>query len=144
MTFDSNRNMNNGTKKGEYELKRFCIKSDIILPGAASKLLKYFIKNYDVNKIISFADIRWTGDKENNLYTNIGFKLNKILSPDYFYYNSKIDKYKRFHKFGFGKKSIQKKFPNIYNPNLTEWQMMQKLGYDRIWDCGKFKYEIII
>ena len=38
--------------------------------------------------------------------------------------------------------SLKKKFPQIYDNNKTEWEMMQELGYDRIWDCGKFKYEM--
>lgn len=25
---------------------------------------------------------------------------------------------------------------------LIEWEIMQKLGYDRIWDCGKFKFTL--
>jgi len=142
MTFDNNRQMN---KKGEattYELKRFCIDLNYTITGIASKLLSYFIKNYNPKKIISFADRRWTLNSENNLYTSIGFKLTKILTPDYSYYNPKIDRFRRFHKFAFGKSSLKKKFPQIYDENKTEWEMMQELEYDRIWDCGKFKYEL--
>jgi hypothetical protein len=29
----------------------------------------------------------------------------------------------------------------MFNPNLTEWENMKNNGYDRIWDCGNFKYE---
>ena len=28
--------------------------------------------------------------------------------------------------------------------NKTEWELMQELGYDRIWDCGKIKWMITV
>jgi len=142
MTFDNNRQMNGKNDVMTYELKRFCVDINYTVVGIAGKLLSYFIKTYNPNKIISFADRRWTLDKKNNLYVKLGFKLTKILSPDYTYYNSKISRLKRFHKFSFGKSSLREKFPEIYSKNKTEWEMMQELGYDRIWDCGKFKYEM--
>lgn len=142
MTFDNKRKMNGGVSLNEYELKRFCVSFDYNITGIAGKLLSYFIKNYNPKKIISFADRRWTLDANNNLYTKLNFKLTKILSPDYSYYNPKIHRLKRFHKFSFGKSSLKKKYPEIYNDNKTEWEMMQELGYDRIWDCGKFRYEL--
>ena len=130
------------TNEDEYELLRFCNKLNTNVVGGASKLFKYFINKYNPHKIISFADRRWTLNENDNLYTKIGFKLVSILKPDYSYVNSKISRNHRFHKFGFGKSSIKKRYPNIYNENKTEWEMMQELGYDRIWDCGKFKYEL--
>ncbi len=143
MTFDNFRTMNSGNKnKNEYELKRYCTKLNYNCVGMGSKLLKHFIKNYRPSKIISFADRRWTINKENNLYTKMGFVLTKTLSPDYTYYNNKINRLKRFHKFGFGKNQLKNRFPNIYSNNKTEWEIMQEAGYDRIWDCGKWKYEL--
>jgi len=143
MTFDNKRSMSkkqNGDSS--YELLRFATDINYRVIGIASKILNYFINEYKPDNIISFADRRWTLDKNNNLYTKIGFKLTNILRPDYSYYNPKIDRLRRFHKFGFGKKSIKKKYPNIYSDEKTEWQMMQEAGYDRVWDCGKFCYEL--
>lgn len=142
MTFDNKRNMNGKTNKNIYELKRFCSKTNYNIPGIAGRFLSFFRKNYNPSKIISFADLRWTLDANNNLYTKLGFVKTKILKPDYFYYNNKIHRLKRFHKFGFGKNSLKKKYPKTFNKNKTEWEIMQELGYDRIWDCGKIKYEL--
>lgn len=144
MTFDNKRYMNKSQNHSHkvYELSRFCVKNDVISNGLASKLLKYFILNYNPNTIISFADRRWTPDPNNNLYTKLKFDLVKTLPPNYWYYNPKIDRVKRFHKFGFGKNNLKKRFPEVYDHNKSEWEMMQELGYDRIWDCGKFKYEL--
>jgi hypothetical protein len=45
---------------------------------------------------------------------------------------------KRIHKFNLRKQSLVKKY-NI-NPNLTESEMTQQLGYFKIWDCGLLKF----
>ncbi len=140
MTFNSIRNMTK-SNKNEYELSRFAIKQGYCISGLASKMIKRFIYDYNPSNIISFADRRWTPDGNNNLYITIGFKLTKIIKPRYFYYNSKIDRYKRFHKFGFGKTSLKKKYPNL-DFSKTEKQLTEELGFDKIWDCGLFKYEL--
>jgi hypothetical protein len=31
-----------------------------------------------------------------------------------------------------------------FDPVLSEWENMQMNGYDRIWDCGNFIYEMIL
>jgi hypothetical protein len=144
MTFDSKRSMSKKTSDDEYELNRFCTDRDKIITGIASRMLKYFIKNYKPKKIITFADTRWTPDENNNIYNKLNFNYIGAIKPDYSYYNPSVSRNKRFHKFGFGKNSIKRKFPEIYDENKTEWEMMQELGYDRIWDCGKYKYELNI
>ena len=110
------------------------------IPGIANRLLKCFVKNYNPESVLSFADKCWTINKLDNLYTNLNFKLEKEIGPDYKYFNPKISRNKRLHKFSFGKNSLKKKFPELYSDEKTEWEMMQEAGYDRIWDCGKFKF----
>jgi hypothetical protein len=140
MTFNNNRNMTK-TADNEYELTRYSIKEGFVINGLASKFLKQFITDYSPKNIISFADRRWTLDPHNNLYTKLGFSLVDITRPNYFYYNSKVDRHKRHHKFGFGKNSLKRKYPNL-DFNKTEKELTLELGYDRIWDCGLFKYEL--
>lgn len=144
MCFDNKRAMSKSNDHNEsvYELTRFCVKLDKRVTGIANRLLKYFITNYKPSKIISFADIRWTPNSNENLYTKLGFKITKTLPPDYSYFKSSESRYGRLHKFGFGKTNLKRKFPEIYDDSKTEWKMMQELGYDRIWDCGKYKYEL--
>lgn len=146
MTFNNNRNLNKERhhNNNTFELTRYATNSKYIINGIASKMLKFFITQYSPTKIISFADRNWTPNSNNNLYTKLGFTLTKILKPDYQYYNKRLHRSNRLHKFGFGKNAIRKRFPNVYNKNKTEWEMMQELNYDRIWNCGKFKYELII
>lgn len=142
MVFNNKRNMNGGGDINTYDLTRFATKNDYRVIGVGGKIISYFVNNYNPKKIISFGDRRWVLDVENNFYTKLGFKLTKILKPDYRYYNTKYSKFKRLHKFGFGKKSIAKKYPEVFSPDKTEKEMMLELGFDRIWDCGLFKYEL--
>ena len=146
MSFDNKRYMNKELihNSNIYELTRFTTSIKYVVVGGGGKLLNHFIINYKPIRIITFADRRWTINSNDNFYTKLGFKLVKTLKPDYAYVNGKIDRYRRLHKFGFGKNSIKKRFPKIYNESKTEWEMMQELGYDRIWDCGKFKYELML
>lgn len=140
MTFNDSRNMTK-SKNGELELSRFCIKQNLLITGLSSRFLKEVIKEYQPSSIISFADRRWTLDSENNLYTKLGFYLSSVVKPTYYYYNSKVDKYKRLHKFGFGKNNLKRKYPYL-DFNKTEKILANELGYERIWDCGLFKYKL--
>ena len=140
MTFNSKRNMTKNID-GEYELSRFSTRNDYIISGLASKMLKQFINDYLPKSIISFADRRWTADGNNNMYINLGFELVSILKPTYFYYNSKFNRYKRYHKFSFGKNNIKKKYNEI-DITKSESELTKELGFSKIWDCGLFKYRI--
>ena len=125
-------------KDGFWELTRFASDFNFICQGIGGKLFSYFIRQYSPLGIKSFADRRWTVNKDENFYTKIGFKLVDVLPPSYTYYNEKIDRYKRHHKFSMRKERLIKKynFPN----EMTEDEMTKLMGYDRIWDCGLFKY----
>lgn len=129
----------NGTISNKHwELTRFATNYNYRYQGVGGKLFSYFIKHYNPKCVISFADRRWTTKPDNNLYTNLGFKLYSITKPDYRYYNNKIDKFKRFHKFTFNKNKLSKKYG--FPLTMTEKEMAIEAGFDRIWDCGLFKY----
>jgi very-short-patch-repair endonuclease len=138
ITFSDNIKANK--KKGLFEIKRFASDINFNVVGVFSKFIKFFERNYEFNELYTFLDIRWNPDEKNNLYSKNGFSFSKKTYPDYTYYNSKISRYKRFHKFGFSKTSIKKRFNEYYSENKTEWEIMQDMGYDRIWDCGKYKF----
>ena len=67
----------------KWELTRFASDYNYICCGVGGKLFNWFIKNYNPTEVKSFADRRWTLDKDNNLYTKLGFVLEKELKPDY-------------------------------------------------------------
>lgn len=121
-----------------YELIRFATSNHVV--GIASKLLKYFIRNYNPKLIISYADRRWTYS-ERNLYQKIGFNQVGFTEPNYWYINPKKTCIERIHRFNF-RKDILKERLEQFDPNLTEWQNMINNGYDRVWDCGSIKYQM--
>lgn len=123
-------------KYNKWELTRFASDISIRCIGVAGKLFSFFIKTYNPNEVKSFADRRWTSPIK-NLYTEIGFKLEKKLAPDYRYYSRKT-KHIRYHKFGFRKKILHKKYGLPLT--MTETEMVKELGYSKIWDCGLLKY----
>jgi hypothetical protein len=128
MVFDKSE----GRKKmadTEWNLSRFCNKINTNVIGGASKLLTHFIKAYLPKRIISYADKDWsTGD----LYHKIGFDSIYETTPDYKY----IVNDKRVHKSRYKKSRL--------NTNLTESKQMELNGINKVYDCGKIKFELNI
>lgn len=120
---------------GNSELTRFATLYDSLCRGVGGKLFSYFVNNYSPLYVKSFADRRWTLDSDDNLYVRLGFKLDSILPPDYRYTNGHGI---RFHKFGFRKDILSKKYG--FPIEMTEHEMAVKAGFYRIWNCGLFKY----
>jgi len=121
---------NKNKVSGFFELHRFCQAANTRVIGVASKLLKYFERSYSCSGIFSYADCRWSNG---NVYDKMGFTFIARTKPNYWY----IRNQRRLHRFIFRKKSEEPK-------NITEWQIRQSQGWNRIWDCGNLKYEKII
>ncbi len=129
MTFTPT-NFVKGGDGGTYELNRFAVKCDYHIPGLASKIFKTFVRDYQPNAVISYCDRRWNAGES---YTNMGFELVSTTPPNYWYMN---DYKSRRHRSSFMKHIIV----NDTNAHMTEWEIMQNMGYDRIWDCGTLKF----
>ena len=123
----------------KWNLTRFCNKSDYNIIGIGGKLISYFRNHYDYTEIKTFADRRWSSIS-NNLYEKIGFKLTKIISPDYRYIAKNAPSEGRIHKFNCRKNILAKKY-NL-PLTMTETEMATTAGLYRVWDCGLLKYVI--
>lgn len=94
-----------------------------ILRGVASKIFKTFIRNYQCVAIYAYADRRWVDD-DSKLFKALDFKVNKIIGPQAEYFNSWIDKHRRF--------------------TATERQncpYKDKGKWLKIWNCGAIEYK---
>ena len=134
MTFSKPRKSLGYTNKNDetYEMVRFATDG---VTGIFSKLLSHFIKTYKPKKIITYADRRWS---QGNLYLKMGFKFIDYTKPNYFY----TLKYKnRENRFNYRKDILVNEG---FDPSLTETEIMYNRGYDKIWDCGSLKFELII
>lgn len=124
------------SKKDFYEISRFAYSRNI--NNSFEILLNSIIDNHpEITEIVAYADLRWVST-DNNLYSKNNFSLKEVIPPDYFYISP--DHTKRYHKFTFRKSVLQEKFPNFYDPKMTEMQIMDKTKYLRIYDCGKICY----
>ena len=122
-------------KKYEWELVRFCNKIGYHVPGGASKLLKHFERTYNPKSIISYADRRWTMNSNNTVYDKLGFKLNSISQPDYWYWKDS----EFSHRSKYQKHKL-KSLLQTFDASKTEIQNMTDNGYRRIFDCGNLVY----
>lgn len=130
MTFGKSR----FSKKYEWEMLRFCCKLGYHIPGAASKLLKHFERNYRPKTIVSYADRRWSQGK---LYQALGFKLDHLSEPNYWYLTPKT--LVRCSRIQFQKSKLKDMIP-AFDPTKTEVENMLAAGYDRIFDCGNLVF----
>lgn len=121
-----------GNGKTKYELIRFCNKLNTTVIGSASKLLNHFIKNYDPNEIISYADKRWSNG---NIYELLNFQLYNTSKPNYYY----IIGDKRIYRYNLRKNILIKKFNCPKEKTEKEFCFEQK--WYRIYDCGCLCYK---
>ena len=123
----------------DWELYRFATVLNSRVVGAAGKLFKYFIRNYNPSSIVSYSDRRLFNSGK--LYNNLGFKLDHISAPNYWYFKRTVSEHtaKLLHRVQFQKHKLSKVLEK-FNPDLTEWQNMETNGYLRVYDCGNKVY----
>lgn len=129
----------------DWDMKRMCGPKDAYVYGGASKLLKYFLNNYDLGKgLVTYCDPEVF---DGHTYEKIGFTLDHICPDDYKYIKDGVE-YSKQH----GKKSciwarLKKENPDIepfdvWKTKHTEREMMEKLGYERVMHKGLIAYVI--
>lgn len=112
-----------------WNLNRFCNILNTNVIGGASRLLNHFNKTYDVIRIISYADKDWSiGD----LYYQLGFINISESRCDYKY----VVGDKRVHKSRYTKKRLK--------TDKKESDFMKDLGVNKVYDCGKIKFEKLL
>ena len=126
------KNLGQKSKKNSYELLRFCNKLNTNVIGSASKLFNHFIKNYDIEYMVSYADKCWSGSS--NIYSKLNMEYSHESKPSYFY----IIGDKRKGRFAYRKDQL---LLCGYSEELTEHKICLSNHIFRIYDCGSFKYE---
>jgi DNA-directed RNA polymerase subunit M/transcription elongation factor TFIIS len=123
------------SQEGEFELMRFASKLNTSVMGAANKLFKYFVDNYKPKHIISYADRCWTMNNGSTVYDKLGFTLEGLTPPNYYY----VVGDKRKHRFGFRKAKLVE---DGYDASMTESEIMQDRGIPKIYNSGNLKYSL--
>lgn len=128
-----------------WDMKRMCGLKDAYIYGGASKLLKYFLENYDLGKgLVTYCDPECF---DGHTYEKIGFTLHHICPDDYKYVKDGIEYNKQHGKKSNIWKRLKKENPDIepfdvWKTKHTEREMMEKLGYERVYHKGLIAYTI--
>lgn len=132
MTFGNKRMImkSHSNNKNEYELLRFCSKINTSVIGAASKLFSHFIKHYNPETIISYANCDISNG---NLYNKLGFKFISHTGLNYWWVKNE----KRYHRSNFMKHKL---VAQGEDPLLTEDEIMASRGYTKVFGTGNLKY----
>jgi hypothetical protein len=125
------------TRDHIYDITRYCVDTNYSIPGMFSKFIAFLkSSNTGVKELTTIADLRWS---RGDLYLKTGFVLDGHISPDYQY----TDYAQREHKFNYRKNKIKSRF-GVCIEGKTERELMQELGFDRIWDCGKLRFKKLL
>lgn len=133
MTFGKRRkNLGSSPDMNSWELIRFANKKETSVIGSASRIFKYFLKIYNPNNVVSYADKCWSN--ESNIYEKINMKFVHGSSPSYFYLVGS----NRKGRFGYRKDQL---LLCGYSKSLTEHNICLNNLIFRIYDAGTIKYE---
>lgn len=122
MTFGSSR-FNTSVK---WELVRFATKRGVTVVGGFSKLLACFRKEH-FGCIVSYADRRYS---IGSVYEKNGFDRVKVNKPAYYYVAK--NSMRLGHRMKFQKKNLV--------GEGTEWEIMKRNGFNKVYDCGTITY----
>lgn len=118
------------TGKGTWELSR--MSSCARVRGGATKLFEHWVAQVDPVSVTTFADLRWS---QGDVYQVMGFQQAGEVPPMQSYV---IGYQTRVPKRTFSKARL---VAEGHDPKHSEWEILQNQGVDRIWDCGKIKYQ---
>lgn len=131
MTFgDLRKSLGYSKSEGTWEMLRFCNLLGHNVVGGASRLLRRFILDHDPQKIISYANLRWSNGE---MYRKIGFEEDGRTKPGYFYFW----KNRRVHRYFLRKSELVKMG---FDPKKTEREIIDELGVPKIYDCGNIRF----
>jgi hypothetical protein len=110
-------------------MDRWATNINYSFPGLFSKTTAHWIKSINFTGLIS----TWSDNRLGNgrVYEASGFDLTRTSPPGYWYFkDSGLE-----HRLKYQKHKLSQIF-DIDTTNMSEWQVMQSQGYDRIWDAG--------
>ena len=140
MRFVHGANDRGANHQREWTLGRYATRVNVA--GAASKLFKAFLAEYNPPVVKSFSDNRLFSGR---MYEQLGFTLAVESSPDYQVWSPKLGVRPKSH---YQRRLLQKRIEdhgsndtfNHKTDTRTEAQITYSLGCGRLYDCGKKKW----
>ena len=118
------------SKKHNWEISRFAVKSSLKVPGAAGKLLAAFRKDYK-GSIITYSD---ASKMKGDVYRALGFTELKMSPPSYVWTRGD-EVLSRFKT----QKHLLLKEGYV---GSTENEIMENRKYLKLYDCGNYVFEL--
>lgn len=114
----------------------------ITVAGAASRLFKAFVQEYNPPVVKSFSDNRFF---EGGMYEQLGFVLEAEVTEDYQVWSPKIGMRPKSH---YQRRQLPKRLQEhgsseVFDPEIdprTEAEMTYLMGARRLYDCGKKRW----
>lgn len=119
------------------EIERYCVDRAWDVQGGFKRLIAAIFKNPKIEDLVTFADLRWSAG---GTYLRNGWTLSHIVRPNYYYLQKHLKQ--RWHKSNFRLSKLRKRFGEKECAGLTEREIAKKMGYLRIYDCGKQCWKI--
>ena len=115
--------------KEEYEMTRECSKLGYAILGGKDKLFSFFMKTYQPKSVVSYCEAdKFSGSS----YLRLGFTLERLTPPGYLYYKDGWESHSRLE---FQKSKL--------DGEGTEWEIMERNGWLRLFDYGQLKFTLI-
>ena len=131
-------------QNGYYELHRYCVKIGYTIVGGANKLLKAFIKEYSPKNILSYSDNDYFDGK---IYERLGFKYIKQAEPNYYWFKTLDEWYKREQ---CQVQKLKKNYPQYYQEaidnnatNIEEYIMINCFSCKKVYRSGNTRWELV-
>lgn len=119
--------------KADFELYRLASKSNIVVVGGASKLLKYWENNHHNCTLLSYCDLTYnTG----NVYTKLGFKFSHYSGVNYKW----VKNNEWLSRESCQRHKLEHRFNVKFDSSLTENDIMSMNSYVKVYDCGNNVY----
>jgi hypothetical protein len=120
----------------DYELIRSCTSKNSIVIGGVSRMIKRF-KTGIGKSLVTYCDISFSPDPYSTSYNKSGFSLLTKTKPGYYW----VVDGKKSNRLNWTKSKL---ISMGYDPKETGDSIMNSLGYYKIWDCGNYKFEMVI
>lgn len=122
------------SKKYQWELLRYANKQDCSVVGGASKLFKFFLKEFEPESIISYCDLaKFSG----NLYKKLGMNFVKNAEPARVW--SKDNK--KITDNLLRQRGYDQLFKTNYGKGTSNEELMIQNGWRSVYDCGQSVWE---
>lgn len=143
-----------GGLKGQsayWELNRYATRLKCSVVGGLSRCIAAFSRAFpDVHTLVSFADRRWTCPTR-SAYASSGFVETARVAPNYLY-TDLVSSHPLRNKQYMRKSSIEKRALGnpggpeaaVFSWDKTETEMAKELGFYKVYDAGKIRYEMTL